>query len=469
MPVVPPQAPPPPVVPNTAFSLGQPYFETDPRKTGENYLASLAFADTISAFDERIQFIGGLRSQRVMTKTFQANTGIETNAYDSHRLSPAYALIVKPFDNRLSLYANYIEGLSQGLRVTNPLATNYNETYPPFVSKQIETGAKLDLGILANTLSFYEITQPTLSTVTSGGLISYKPVQQRNQGIEWNVFGEPIPGVRVLGGVTYMIGVITQSADGKTTGKNAFGIPRWQANFYGEWDLPYLVGVTVEGRVIYTSALYVDSLNYYRIPEWARFDAGASLCDEDIRHGHDAAGECEQSVRSQLLVWSVQRRFRHARCAAHRPPVDDLQLLKMGADDEPLARSYSIRRLRGHRDGRRRPLSRRTEPALAVAASAWLVERRRWRGAAASRRFSVESGGSAFDRDFRGARFDHASVHRFSVPGGAANLDQERAMNQIRRDWVSKTSAGAILGFSLAIASCGSLCVAQSRRTGNSE
>ena len=105
-----------------------------------------------------------------MTKTFQANTGLETNSYDSHRLSPAYALIVKPFDNRLSLYANYIEGLSQGLHVTNPLATNFNESFPPFVSKQIETGAKLDLGVLANTLSFYEITQPTLSTVTSGGL-----------------------------------------------------------------------------------------------------------------------------------------------------------------------------------------------------------------------------------------------------------------------------------------------------------
>ncbi|NUJ80623.1 TonB-dependent siderophore receptor [Methylocystis sp. FS] len=275
VPVVPPQAPPPPVVPNTPFRLGQAYFATDPRKTGETYLASLAFADTISAFDERIQLIGGLRSQRVMTKTFQANTGIETNAYDSHRLSPAFALIVKPFDKRLSLYANYIEGLTQGLRVTNPLSTNYNESFAPFVSKQIETGAKLDLGILANTLSFYEITQPTLATVTTGGRVSYKPVQQRNQGIEWNVFGEPIPGVRVLGGVSYMIGVITQSADGKTTGKNAFGIPRWQANFYGEWDLPYLVGVTVEGRVIYTSALYVDSLNYYRIPEWARFDAGA--------------------------------------------------------------------------------------------------------------------------------------------------------------------------------------------------
>ncbi len=275
VPVVPPLAPPPPVIPNTAFRFGQPYFATDPRKTSETYLASFAFADTVSAFDERVQLIGGLRSQRVMTKTFQANTGIETNAYDSHRLSPAFALIVKPFDKRLSLYANYIEGLTQGLRVTNPQATNFNESFPPFVSKQIETGAKLDLGILANTLSFYEITQPTLATVTTAGRINYRPVRQRNQGIEWNVFGEPIEGFRVLGGVSYMIGVITESADGRTTGKNAFGIPRWQANLYGEWDLPYLVGVTVEGRVIYTSALYVDTLNWYRIPEWARFDMGA--------------------------------------------------------------------------------------------------------------------------------------------------------------------------------------------------
>ncbi|MBM3552326.1 MAG: TonB-dependent siderophore receptor [Alphaproteobacteria bacterium] len=275
LPVTPPQAPPPSVIPNTAFNPARPYFVTDPRKTGETYLASLAFADTVSAFDERVQLIGGLRSQRVMTKTFQANTGIETNAYDSHRLSPAFALIVKPFDKRLALYANYIEGLTQGLRVTNPQATNFNESFPPFVSKQIETGAKLDLGVLANTLSFYEITQPTLATVTTAGRINYRPVRQRNQGIEWSVFGEPIEGFRVLGGVSYMIGVITESADGRTTGKNAFGIPRWQANLYGEWDLPYLVGVTVEGRVVYTSALYVDSLNWYRTPEWTRFDAGA--------------------------------------------------------------------------------------------------------------------------------------------------------------------------------------------------
>lgn len=274
VPVVAPQAPPPPFIPGTRYVPGRPFYETDPRKSSDTYLASLAFADTISAFDERIQFIGGLRSQRVFNKTYDALTGRETNFYDAHRLSPAFALIVKPWDKRLSFYANYIEGLTQGLRVNNPLAANYNQTFPPFVSRQVETGAKLDLGNIANTLAFYEIEQPTLAAVGTGAAQTQNPVKQRNQGIEWNIFGEPLKGVRVLGGVTYMIGVITKSSDGQRDGKNAFGIPRWQVNLYGEYDIPYLPGLTAEGRVVYTSALYVDTFNYYRIPEWARLDAG---------------------------------------------------------------------------------------------------------------------------------------------------------------------------------------------------
>ncbi|MEF3367606.1 TonB-dependent siderophore receptor, partial [Methylocystis sp. 9N] len=271
IPVVPPQAPPPSFIPGRAYVPGQPYYTTDPRKSGDNYLASLAFADTVSAFDERIQFTGGLRSQRVLSKTYDALTGRETAAYDRHRLSPAFALIVKPWDKRLSLYANYIEGLTQGDRVTDVTASNYNQAFPPFVSRQVETGAKLDLGNLANTLSFFEIERPALMKV---GNAYNADGRQRNQGIEWTVFGEPVEGFRLLGGVSYTVGVITKSTNGQYDGRNAFGIPRWQVNLYGEYDIPYLLGLTAEGRVVYTSAQYLDSWNYYRIPEWTRLDAG---------------------------------------------------------------------------------------------------------------------------------------------------------------------------------------------------
>jgi iron complex outermembrane receptor protein len=265
-----------PVVPPIAADPG------DPTQTSQTHLASFAVADTISAFDERIQFTGGVRSQRVQTKNINPTTGTVAlvggalnqwafNQYDRHALSPAFALIVKPWDKRLSLYANYIEGLTQGDRVTDATAANYNQIFPPFKSEQIETGAKLDLGNIANTISFFEITRPTL--IRTGNTYNADG-RQRNQGIEWNLFGEPVEGVRVTGGVAYTIGVLTRTANGQLDGKNAFGIPRWQVNLYGEWDVPYLAGLTAEGRVVYTSAQYLDSKNLYRIPEWARFDAG---------------------------------------------------------------------------------------------------------------------------------------------------------------------------------------------------
>jgi iron complex outermembrane receptor protein len=271
-----------PVVPPISVDPG------DPTKTSQTHLASFAVADTISAFDERIQFTGGVRSQRVQTKNINPDTGTvaivgkKFNEYDRHALSPAFALVVKPWDERLSLYANYIEGLTQGSRVTDTSADNYNEIFPPFKSEQIETGAKVDLGNVASTVSVFEITRPALIQV---GKVYNADGRQRNQGIEWNLFGEPVEGVRVTGGVAYTVGVTTKSAKGEQDGKNAYGVPRWQVNLYGEWDVPYLAGLTAEGRVVYTSAQYLDSKNLYRIPEWARLDAGLRYATHIMEQG----------------------------------------------------------------------------------------------------------------------------------------------------------------------------------------
>jgi iron complex outermembrane receptor protein len=271
-----------PVVPPIALDPG------DPTQTSQTHLASFAVADTISAFDDRIQFTGGVRSQRVQTKNINPDTGTVAivgkafNEYDKHALSPAFALIVKPWDERLSLYANYIEGLTQGSRVTDVSADNYNQTFPPFKSEQIETGAKLDLGNIANTISFFEITRPALIKM---GDIYNADGRQRHQGIEWNLFGEPVEGVRVTGGVAYTVGVTTKTANGELDGKNAYGVPRWQVNLYGEWDVPYLAGLTAQGRVVYTSAQYLDSKNWYRIPEWTRLDAGLRYATRIFEQG----------------------------------------------------------------------------------------------------------------------------------------------------------------------------------------
>ena len=53
------------------------------------------------------------------------------------------------------------------------------------------------------------------------------------------------------------------------------GVPDTQLNLGGEWDLPGLPGVTLTGRVIYTSSQSLDPANTKRIPDWTRFDIGA--------------------------------------------------------------------------------------------------------------------------------------------------------------------------------------------------
>ncbi|MET0746467.1 MAG: TonB-dependent receptor, partial [Microvirga sp.] len=100
--------------------------------------------------------------------------------------------------------------------------------------------------------------------------------EQRNQGIDLNVFGAPADGIRVLGGLTLSDGRLVKTEAGRFDGHVAPGVPNVQANLGGEVDLPawMLRGVTLTGRVIYTSAQYYDQANTQKIPDWTRLDLG---------------------------------------------------------------------------------------------------------------------------------------------------------------------------------------------------
>jgi iron complex outermembrane receptor protein len=46
-------------------------------------------------------------------------------------------------------------------------------------------------------------------------------------------------------------------------------------NIGAEWDTPFLRGLTLSGRAIYTSGQYYDNANLQQLPDWVRFDVGA--------------------------------------------------------------------------------------------------------------------------------------------------------------------------------------------------
>ncbi|WP_426789129.1 TonB-dependent receptor [Achromobacter xylosoxidans] len=244
-------------------------------KTAENTLTSLALVDTMSFLDDRLRLTGGLRNQRVKTTNFDKN-GNTTSRYDKQAVTPAVALVVKPWGPDLSFYANYVQGLSKGDSVTDTTATNFGQVFAPYKTEQKEVGVKWNAGTFTNTLALFQIDKPMLVTEGTTARPTYADGgEKRVRGVEWNTFGELARGVRVLGGVTYSQGKQTKTSFGRYDGNTAVGAPRWQANAGLEWDTPWIAGLTLSARVQATSSQYADAANKLKIPGWGQLDLGA--------------------------------------------------------------------------------------------------------------------------------------------------------------------------------------------------
>lgn len=243
-----------------------------PGKEADIRLTSFSLSDTLSAMDDSVQLTLGVRHQRVVTDKFLYTTGQHTSSYDETADTPMVGLIIKPWDN-VSFYGNYIEGLSAGERAPE-MAANAGEVFEPYKSKQYEAGVKVDHGSFATTLSAFQLSKP------SGGYVGNTNVyaqsnEQRNRGIEINLFGEPVPGIRLLGGVMFNRALITRTPTGLNEDNHAPGTPRMQLNIGSEWDIGALPGLTLSAQAVHTSRQYVDAANLQSIPEWTRWDAGA--------------------------------------------------------------------------------------------------------------------------------------------------------------------------------------------------
>jgi len=245
-------------------------YATKAPRTNWTRLSSYSVSDSVYLLDDKLQLILGARLQQINIINYAAATGVVTSAYDKSAVTPATGIVIRPWQN-VSFYANYIEGLSSG-SVAPVGTTNAGSVLPPIRSKQVEAGVKVDFGRITTTLAAFQIEQPI--GLTQNGIYSLAG-EQRNRGLDFNVFGELSDGLRLLGGVTLMDGVLTKTAGGTNNGKKAIGVPNVQLNLGAEWDVPQLVGLTLTGRAIYTSSQFADVTNLQSIPAWTRFDMGA--------------------------------------------------------------------------------------------------------------------------------------------------------------------------------------------------
>ncbi len=237
----------------------------------ENLFSGVALSDTLGFFDDRLLLTLGARWQRV--KVDDWSDGVKgATAYDEEKISPSGGLLFKATD-KLSLYANYMEGLSQG-KIAPSAARNENQIFAPFISRQVEAGAKYDAGAFAVTAAVFRIKQPAYETNATTKLFGPNG-KRRNDGVELSVFGEPLKGVRLLGGVMYIDSTLKGTTHGTFDGNRAPATPKYNVNLGAEWDVPTLQGLTLTSRGIHSSAQYLDQSNVKQIDAWNRIDLGA--------------------------------------------------------------------------------------------------------------------------------------------------------------------------------------------------
>ncbi|GLO39154.1 TonB-dependent receptor [Pseudomonas putida] len=243
----------------------------DPEVYTENRFSGVALADTLGFFDDRLLLTLGARWQRVQVDDWSDGIKGDT-AYDEEKVSPSGGVLLKVTD-QLSLYANYMEGLSQG-KIAPSTSVNEDQIFPPFTSRQVEVGAKYDLGQVGFTASAFRIRQPAYETNPTSRV--FGPNGKRdNRGIELSVFGEPVQGVRVLGGIMYIDSELTDTIGGAYDGNRAPATPEYNVNLGAEWDVPGVNGLTLTARGIHSSSQYLDQNNSKKIDGWERYDLGA--------------------------------------------------------------------------------------------------------------------------------------------------------------------------------------------------
>ncbi len=108
----------------------------------------------------------------------------------------------------------------------------------------------------------------------------------------------------------------------------AAGAPNVQINLAGEWDTPFVPGLTLDGRIIYTGTQYVGlTTPRLSIPDWVRFDIGARYVLDNVKSPTGKPVAIRFNVENVLDTnyWSMVSFNSAPQCrhAAHLPAGTD--------------------------------------------------------------------------------------------------------------------------------------------------
>ncbi len=162
-----------------------------------------AYVSDVLNFTSNLMVMLSLRIDKYSTKgNYDLNTATYSGTYEQVSLSPKLGLVYQPVRDKVSLFANYMNGFVNLAPADQPDGTKLN--LKPQYADQWEVGVKLDIikNKLCGSISYYDISVKNSTRLQNIAGLNYtvQDGTQRSKGYELELIANPVKGLNIIAG-----------------------------------------------------------------------------------------------------------------------------------------------------------------------------------------------------------------------------------------------------------------------------
>lgn len=171
-----------------------------------------AYVSDVINFTPALSAMASVRVDRFMN---EGDVTISSDNYNQTTFSPKFGLVYQPIIDKVSVFANYMDGFTNTAPSSDILADGSSKprTFSPEHAMQFEAGTKLNIfkDKLYATLSYYDtqVKDQVYTVYTATTQTAYQNGGQRNKGFEAEIVANPIEGLNIVFGYSYNDAILT--------------------------------------------------------------------------------------------------------------------------------------------------------------------------------------------------------------------------------------------------------------------
>ncbi|MGB3165306.1 MAG: TonB-dependent siderophore receptor [Alteraurantiacibacter sp.] len=251
-------------------TINVPSFTLVPQRASASQLSTLSLYAQEQLDIGVVQLIAGARYDRFDLESQDFVTGFDGARVDE-RVSPRFGVIVKPMET-LSLYASYAESFLPSAGDQFTVLSQQDEGIEPETFENLELGVKYaphrDLLV---TGAVFRLTRSNTPSVDPLANLTTLAGESRVEGFELGLVGEPVGGLSLSLGYTYLDGEIVDSADPADIGTQLQQVPEHQVTAWARYDITNRIGIG--GGLVHLSDQFASNSNDVILPAYTRVDA----------------------------------------------------------------------------------------------------------------------------------------------------------------------------------------------------